>query len=446
MNGAGLLAVRLSELGVQRVFGESLPGPDPWPSGVTHVPVGDPDLAVLLADADGRIGEVDGAARLGAALLAGPILHLSSEPGGLAPLQTVGSADEMLDALVDPPGRLLPGTSALHLDFDLTAELSEGTAATAQPEQHAVMTLDPTMAGLRLLVVVGPGVVRARAFAGLRSLSRTTGAGVLNTWGAKGVERWDSPWHFGTVGLQARDLALAGVGDVDVVITSGLDPAELPGGVVPHPVVQDVHPAQLGALCQAWSTAADPPGRRPPLYDQLASVLQPLYEHDGAPLSPARAALHLSGALPDRGMCVADPGPAGLWVARAFPTSIPNSVCVPATVTPGFAAAAALCCRLEGRPVLAVTDAGGAAELMTGAVLELADSIGTPVALQVWTEDAVPGWSSAADHVALLQDQLTVDPVSSQGDTVPSRIDIVPVALGDTDALVAVAGEPAAWA
>ena len=374
-----------------------------------------------MADADGRIGEVDGGGRLGAALLPGPILHLSSEPGGRAPLQTVGSPEELLDALVDPPGSLVPGTSALHLDLDLGAPVPEGLAASARPERETVLTLDPSMAGLRILTLVGVGVVRARGLEGLRSFSRTAGSGVVNTFGAKGVERWDSPWHFGTVGLQARDLELAGLGDADVVVVAGLDPAELPSGALDRVVAQEVHPAQLGALGVRWGSPAGAPEHRPRLYDELAAVVGPLYEDDGAPLSPARAVLHLSGALPDGGMAVADAGPAGLWVARAFPTSIPNSVCVPAAACGGFAAAAALCCALEGRAVLAVTDEAGIDAPESGAVLSLAEHLGASVPLQVW-RDTGSSWSCAADHVALLRSHLSAGGV---------RVDDVPVRLHD---------------
>ena len=48
-----LLASRLRRLGVRRTYGSAL-------GDLDHVPVDDPDLAVLLADADGRIGHVDG--------------------------------------------------------------------------------------------------------------------------------------------------------------------------------------------------------------------------------------------------------------------------------------------------------------------------------------------------------------------------------------------------
>jgi len=423
------LEARLRQLGVSRVYGEPL-------AGLAHVPVPDPDLAVLLADADGRLGHHDGSGRLGAAWLAGPILHLSSRPGGTAPLLTVTSAEALANALADPPGMVVPGTLALHLDLDLDAPAPDGLVATDEPERMAVMTLDPSLASLDIVLVVGPGVVRAGAVDDLRSFARTSGFGILNSWGAKGVERWDSPFHFGTAGLQERDLALGGVPEADIVIVSGLDPDETPLDGLGNWVVQDVPPTQLAALATGWTPSRELP-ERPPLYESLAKVITPLYESDSVPLTGARAALHLSGALPDRGIAVADPGAAGFWLARTFPTSIPGSVCVPATFTPGFAAAAAVVCALEGRPCLAVTDQVGGVDGIddvSAAVLELAESLQLGVALQLWGQDGTLADSTA--HVELLATSLATDRV---------RIDEVPVDLDAIGPLEAVAGPLIAW-
>ena len=79
----------------------------------------------------------------------------------------------------------------------------------------------------RLGILAGPGVVEAGCVDGLQAFARRVGCGVVNTWGAKGVFRWDDPLHFGTAGLQARDFELAGLGDVDVLVTTGLDPDEV---------------------------------------------------------------------------------------------------------------------------------------------------------------------------------------------------------------------------
>lgn len=425
---AALLERRLRELGVERVYGLPL-------GGLRHVPVDDADLAVLLADADGRIAHHDGSGRLGAALLAGPILHLSSEPGGRAPLQTVGSAEELIDALVDPPGMVVPGTLALHLDLDLGAEVDDALAAAVAVDRQPVITLDPSLADLALVAVVGPGVVRASAVDALEAFSRKAGVGVLNTWGAKGVERWDSPFHFGTAGLQQRDVALAGVPDADVVIASGLDPAELGVDQMGSHVVQEVPPRQLAALCHRWVASRTPP-TRPALYAALAEVVVPLYETESVPLTGPRAALHLAGALPDRGIAVADAGPAGFWVARSFPTSIPGSVCVPAARVEGFSAAAALVCELEERPYVAVLDQSPEAQVdpVSAAIVELAASLGHPVSLQLW--GAAGHLDGTSAHVELLQQR-----IGGSG----GHVDLVPVAVDDTAAIESVAGRIVAW-
>jgi thiamine pyrophosphate-dependent acetolactate synthase large subunit-like protein len=133
----------------------------------------------------------------------------------------------------------IPGTLGLHLDLDLSEPVADGVAG-PDPERQPVLTLDPSLASLELVVVVGPGVVRSSSLEGLRSFSRAAGAGVVNTWGAKGVERWNSPFHFGTAGLQERDFELAGLGAADIVVVSGLDPDESPLGALGSLVVQEV--------------------------------------------------------------------------------------------------------------------------------------------------------------------------------------------------------------
>ena len=425
---ADLLEQRLRQLGVERIYGQPL-------GGLEHIQVDDVELAVLLADADGRLGHHDGSGRLGAARVEDVVLHLSSQPGGRVPLHSVHSAEEMLEALADPPGVTTPGVTALHLDLDMGASVSADLMAGPRVEPQPVLTLDSSMATLNVVAVVGPGVVRSFAVEELSEMARKGGIGILNTWGAKGVERWDSPFHFGTAGLQERDFELAGLAEADVLITSGLDPDESPVDALGSWVVQDVDPRERAALCHRWPPSRTPPVR-PALYDSIAAVVVPRYESDRVPLSGPRAALHLSGALPERGVVVADPGPAGFWIARTFPTSHPGSVCVPATGGPGFAAAAAIVCRIEGRPCLAVADqvTGTGVDDVSGALLELAESLGLGVALQLWGPDG--SLPDSAGHVSLLAEHLKSDVV---------RIDDVPVLTGDIDDLVAVAGPVSAW-
>jgi hypothetical protein len=200
--------------------------------------------------------------------------------------------------------------------------------------------------------LVGPGVLAQ--VDGVRALAERLGVAAINTWGAKGVFRWDSPFHGGTAGLQARDFELAGLGEVDLLVTSGLDPAEVSSRPWEgRAEVVDVDPAGLAAFAASWP---HPPARpvRPRLYTDLAAVVGPLYDDPATPAARARA---LSLTLPEGGVVVAPPGLVGFWVARTWPTVVPGSVIVPATTQPGRAEAAARAAAAQGRPVLFLTDA-----------------------------------------------------------------------------------------
>lgn len=194
-------------------------------------------------------------------------------------------------------------------------------------------------------------MVRAGAVEGLHAFADAAGCGVVNTWGAKGVFVWDDPRHFGTAGLQARDFELAGLGDVDVLVTSGLDDDEVTSRPwAGRAEVVDIAPGDLGTVRPVL-----PPGtlERPPLYVELAAVCGPLYGQPGS--APARAAA-LAAELPVGGAVVAEPGLVGFWVARTFPTSVPGSVVVPARGGAGEARRRAAELAAEGRPVTLVAE------------------------------------------------------------------------------------------
>jgi hypothetical protein len=201
--------------------------------------------------------------------------------------------------------------------------------------------------GQRTAVLVGPGVHRTGNVAGLHAFAAMTGLAIVNTYGGKGVFRWDEPAHGGTAGLQRDDWELAGLLEADVVVTSGLDPDECIGLDLSSAEVIDVPPSHLRYAAGGWPPPVDLP-RRPPLYDQLAAVAGPLYDVEASPPWHARR-LAAEGNL-----VAADAGPAGFWIARTFPTTTPGSVVVPATARRGFAVAAAIISALSGTASVAV--------------------------------------------------------------------------------------------
>lgn len=241
-----------------------------------------------------------------------------------------------------------------------------------RPPPPPGLTAVPARRGARVVVVAGPGALAARV--GLRTFAGITGATVVNTVGAKGLFAWDDPLHGGTIGLQEGDVGLAEVTAANLVVTTGLDPTEstsLAAALAVREVV-DVHPAHLALAAGGWPPA-DGPGERPPFYAAVAAVAGPLYATDGtAPWAAAR----LAAALPEGGLVVAAPGPAGFWLGRTFPTSVPGSVVVTTGDPEGTAEALAVAAAAAGRPTT----------LVATAALDLPG-----VAVEVWPEAMTHG-------------------------------------------------------
>jgi hypothetical protein len=95
--------------------------------------------------------------------------------------------------------------------------------------------------------------------------------------------------------------------------------------------------------------------------------------------------MDLKQAMPVGGLVTADPGPAGLWVARTFPTDGPGTVVVPAVAAPGIGAAVGLAAARAGHPATAVTV--GPVDEATRAVVDLANALHSPLTLAVWDDD-----------------------------------------------------------
>lgn len=428
-----LLAACLSATGVDLVWGQAPPGLE-LPR---LVPVHDPALAALLADADGRMS-----GRAGASVGADGTLRLSSLPGASPAPTRLSSPSELPGAVAAAAAEacgILPGAARVKLDLDLRGPAS----GAPEPATSGRPGDPPDIGGAGApIVLAGPGVIRGGALRGLRDLADAGNLGVSNTWGAKGVFRWDSPHHLGTVGLQARDFELGGFAEADLVIAVGVDPAESPAERWAGTPTVEVPPAALGALAASWTGGATRALHRPPLYEILSSVVQPLYRSDAFPMAPGRAVSDLAGAIGESGRLAADPGPAGLWVARAFPTTEPGSVVVPATVAAGFAAAAALSVAVRRSSVAPVAVTTAPLDGATGRVLNLARALHASMVVEAWGagEDVAQVTGAvvrrAADHAGALATARRASGVSVVG---------VPVDWGFAEALVQAAGEVVAW-
>jgi thiamine pyrophosphate-dependent acetolactate synthase large subunit-like protein len=391
---AGRLVARvLRAAGVDAAFGAPLPG-------LGAVPVAPPGVAALLAAAHARVHG------LPAALVGADGTIAVGEPGSdpVEPLVVATAADAA--AIVGPlAAAVAAGTAAVvHLHLDPRSPVPDVALPAPPTTDRWVEPGDDVVAAVRSaespVVLAGPGVVRDGAVPGLHALAAAAHLGVLNTWGAKGVYDWRSRHHLATAGLQARDFALGGLGDADLIVATGVDPAESGGDAWRLAPAVEVAPGALDRLSERWSRPAAPIAV-PPLRAALAAVTQEGWASTASPLAPTLVTRHYGQVFGAGGLVAADPGVAGYWVARTFATTTLGGVVVPAeSGRPGFAVACAAVARLRRpeRPVLAVTD--GPLPAAAVEVLDAARSLGVAVPVEVWDLGARP--LAPDEHLAAL--------------------------------------------
>jgi hypothetical protein len=149
------------------------------------------------------------------------------------------------------------------------------------------------------------------------------------------------------------------------------------------------------------------------------------------PFAPPRVAVELLRSLPADGAITVEPGIAGLWVARAIPTTRLGSVLVPAAGRPGIAVAAAMNLALAGRPAVAVVD--GPLSVAGAELMELARSRGLSLVVAEW---GPVGRGATGDCAAEVAAALAFGGV---------HLIQVPVDLAATSLLTEAAGPLVAW-
>jgi thiamine pyrophosphate-dependent enzyme len=290
-------------------------------------------------------------------------------------------------------------------------------------------------------VLAGADVIRSGHAPTLVAFAQQTGLGVLNAFTAKGLFRWDSPYHLGTGCLQERDLALAGARPDAAVLVVGVDTDECPPALLRGAGIEEsapgwrsVPPSDLPAAAPrvrpSWGSPPTPPPQ-PELFQVLWDIAQPLYKLEGAPLNPARAASDVAGVLGAEGIVCAEPGLAGWWIGRTVPTTRLGSVSIPASGQPGAAVAQAFLIASAGGSALAVVDDLGPDAV---ALVERARSEGLSFVVEVWGSQG--SIADAEDHRSQAAAALTAPGVT---------ILEVPIDYSPTRTLIEAAGPLVAW-
>jgi thiamine pyrophosphate-dependent acetolactate synthase large subunit-like protein len=392
-----LLAQGFALAGVEAFYGEPFEGLDVVPAPRA--------IAGLLAAAHERVhGETAAVHRGAGAFVIG---DMAAESAPQSAANTALQLDDPADApalFAHLAARVGQASTNPGDPVTLDVRLAPGAPVTTRVGWHAPAPMDrfaeppedllERLQGAQTPVLIaGPAVLRRHCAPGLHALAAAANLGVLNTWGAKGLFDWRSRHHWATVGLQQRDLELGGLGRVpahepaDLVVTTGLDPAETPPDIAAFAPVVTVAPEELSRLSEVWSRPAAPLPV-PPLRAGLAAVTQQGWARTGLPLAPSQVTRNYASCTAGRGLVAADPGTAGFWVARTFATTVAGEALVPGRAdTDGLAVACAMVARLRSphRAVLAAVDAP-----VTDSVRELlehARSLGVPVVVEAWDPD-----------------------------------------------------------
>jgi hypothetical protein len=383
-----LLGRALRASGVEAVYGPAFPG-----LGSTEVR--QVTTARLLALAHQRVNRGIAMVHEGDGVFA-----RAHDPDGATAIRLGSVADIVAlpgagDPLVGPPPFRLELDPSTPVP-DVVPQSPPTRVRWSVPDGQVIARIQQSR---RLVVLAGPGVVGSGAQAPLTGLAVSTSAGVLNTWGAKGVFDWRSRHHLATIGLQERDFELGGLADADLVVATGLDADEAPDRLWQTAPFVTLAPAELGPAAEA----IDLPHRQipePPIRTGLARVTQDGWSRESGPLSPSRVTLHYSQCLAGGGLVATDAGVSGYWVARTFSTTELGATSVPSRAVPGFAVASVVAARLmrPWRPALAVVD--GPLDAETEAVLDAAGSLGIGVGVEVW-ETGGPALN-AAQHLERL--------------------------------------------
>ena len=263
--------------------------------------------------------------------------------------------------------------------------------------QNIVATGIPDLGGslTRAVVLVGSGAMQE--VDAVHALVARLGALVANTWGTKGIYPWDDPHHMGTCGLQRDDFALLGFAEFELIIAIGVDPHETPEHryALATTITLPASREYLARACAYISQRRFRPQSNE-LYTRVAAIAQPGYIDDSFPRHPARAVMDLKQSLGPSARVTAQPGLAGLWIARTFPTDRMGSVIVPAYDRPGIGAAVGVVSAAQGTDTVCVVQ--GPVDDITRDLMDVAARRELPLRLEVWEDDV--DWSRTEDLIA----------------------------------------------
>ncbi len=259
------------------------------------------------------------------------------------------------------------------------------------------------------VIMVGNGVIRAKACDAFVSMVEKLSIPVANTFMAKGVLPSSHELSLGTVGLQAHDYVSCGIGRADVVICIGYDMVEyhpylwnaknhhqivhidsMPAEVDEHYIVATGVIGDIGAACQRLSALTNVNKNKSSVSSLHNTVLGEFEQHannNDFPVKPQKIIWDLRQALDPEDIVISDVGAHKMWMARMYQAEKANT-CI---ISNGFAAMGialpgAIAAKIAHPNRTAVAVTGDAGFLMNSQEIATALMYNTPIVILVWND------------------------------------------------------------
>jgi acetolactate synthase-1/2/3 large subunit len=252
------------------------------------------------------------------------------------------------------------------------------------------------------LILVGNGVIRAKASEALTEFATRLNIPVANTFMGKGVIPYTHPLAIWVVGLQQRDYISCGFDNTDLVIAVGYDlieyspkrwnptgeipivhiddtPAEIDSSYIPAAeVVGDISDA-LDEIFKRSDRQNKPAPYALSLRDEIRADYKQYASDAGFPIKPQKLIYDLRQVMGPEDIVISDVGAHKMWMARHYHCDRPNTCLISnGFAAMGIAIPGAVAAKLVApdRKVVAVTGDGGF--MMNCQELETALRVGTP--------------------------------------------------------------------
>ena len=260
------------------------------------------------------------------------------------------------------------------------------------------------------LILVGNGVIRARASKALTQFATELNIPVANTFMGKGVIPYQHPLALWAVGLQQRDYINCGFDRADLVIAVGYDLVEYsPKKWNPEGNIPIIHIAELAAevdssyipevellgnisdaLNQILLLASRKEKKDPyalELRDDIRADYERYAEDQGFPIKPQKLIYDLRSVMGKKDIVISDVGAHKMWMARHYHCDHPNTCLISnGFAAMGIAIPGAIAAKMvhPDRKVVAVTGDGGF--MMNMQELETATRVGTPFVTLIFND------------------------------------------------------------